>query len=51
MFSGTSNGCIEPAVVVFVAFFKGNIAGVDEDVLPLSALRFVAGDGVGKAYL
>ena len=51
MFSGTSNGSIEPAVVVFVAFFRGNIAWVNEYVLPLSALRLVAGDGVGKAYL
>ncbi len=50
-FGGAGEGGVEPTEVLAVEHVVGEVAIVDEDILPLSALRLVAGDGVGEFYL
>ena len=50
-FGGPREGRIEPAEHVARHGLVAEEAAVDEDSLPLAALRLVAGDGVGKLHL
>ena len=47
LLGGTGDGRVEPAEVVGRKHVLGDVALVDVDVLPLSALCFMAGDGIG----
>lgn len=44
---GTGDSGVEPAEIVRGEEFFGHVALVDEDIGPLAALGFVAGDGIG----
>lgn len=46
--AGAGDGGVEPAIEVFHGGVGGYAAHVDEDVIPLAALGFVAGDGVSE---
>ena len=48
---GSGDGGVEPAEVVGREEFWSHVALVNEHVGPLSALRFVAGDGIGVFHL
>ena len=47
----TSQCCVEPTVEVLAQLFVTHFSRVDKHTFPLSALRFVARHGVGKAHL
>lgn len=49
--SGAGEGGIEPTVEIFAQHFFGHISDIEKDVHPLSALCFVAGDGIGVFHL
>ena len=48
---GAGKGGIQPPVKIFSQHFLRHIADIEEDVHPLSALRFVAGNGISIFYL
>ena len=48
---GAGEGGVEPVDIVGGEHIVRHIALIEIDVRPLSALRFMAGDGIGKLYL
>jgi hypothetical protein len=47
LLDGTGKGGVEPAVVVYGRAVGRQVPLVEVDGTPLSALRLVAGDGIG----
>ena len=47
----TCKGRVEPAIKIFAQHLLGDVADIQENVHPLSALCLVAGDGIGKLDL
>ena len=51
LLGSTGEGCVEPVDLVGGEHVVGHIALIQIDVRPLSALSFMAGDGIGKFHL
>ena len=51
LLGGAGEGSIEPVDIVGGEHVVGHIALIQIDVRPLSALSFMAGDGIGKFHL